>query len=136
MPYITIAERIGIEKGMKEGIEKGREEGREEGKLIGEILLAQQILNLTIYAEEELNGKNLEELKSIFKQFKAKLNLTCPSSQLDLKRHKRTFSQCLLNVNKNQKSTIFRRGFVSSNNNITALFTCPESIRRSRAHTK
>ena len=31
MPYITTAERIGIEK--------GREEGREEGKLIGEILL-------------------------------------------------------------------------------------------------
>lgn len=68
MPYITTAERIGIEK--------GREEGREEGKLIGEIVLAQQILNLTIYTEEELKGKSLEELKSIVEQFKAKLNLT------------------------------------------------------------
>jgi len=72
MPYITTAERIGIEKGRKEG----REEGREEGKLIGEILLAQQILNLTIHAEEELKGKTIEELESIVEQFKAKLNLT------------------------------------------------------------
>ena len=33
-------------------------------------------MNLTIYAEEELEGKSLEELKSIVEQFKAKLNLT------------------------------------------------------------
>lgn len=43
MPYITTAERIGIEKGLAEGLakglaeglEKGREEGREEGLQAG-----------------------------------------------------------------------------------------------------
>jgi hypothetical protein len=35
MPYITTAERVGIEKGLAEGLAKGREEGREEGLLTG-----------------------------------------------------------------------------------------------------
>lgn len=68
MPYITTAERIGIEKGLQQG--------REEGKLIGEILLAQRLLALTIYTEEELQAKSLDELESIFEQFKIKLKLT------------------------------------------------------------
>ncbi|HET6879838.1 MAG TPA: hypothetical protein VFI31_06775, partial [Pirellulales bacterium] len=35
MPYITTAERVGLEKGLAEGLAKGREEGREEGLLAG-----------------------------------------------------------------------------------------------------
>ena len=35
-----------------------------------------QLLNLMIYAEEELKKKSLDELESIVEQFKAKLNLT------------------------------------------------------------
>ena len=31
MPYITSAERIGIEKGIVKGMEKGMEKGRNEG---------------------------------------------------------------------------------------------------------
>ena len=31
MPYITTAERVGLEKGLAEGLAKGREEGLEEG---------------------------------------------------------------------------------------------------------
>ena len=43
--------------------------------MIEEILLAQQILKLTIYTEEEFEEKSLEELESIVEQFKVKLNL-------------------------------------------------------------
>ena len=70
MPYITTAERIGIEK--------GRKEGQKEGKLIGEILLAQRLLALTIYTEEELQAKSLDALKEVVKQFEAKLKLATP----------------------------------------------------------
>jgi hypothetical protein len=67
MPYITTAERIGREKGLKEG--------RKEGKLIGEILFAQRVLKLTIYDEDELQRKSLEELARIVEQFEVKLTL-------------------------------------------------------------
>ena len=73
MQYITTAERIGIKKGKEEGIKEGIQQGRKEGKLIGEILFAQRILNLTIYSEEELEQKSLEELKTILENFEAKL---------------------------------------------------------------
>lgn len=33
MPFITAAERYGLEKGLAEGLAKGREEGRQEGRL-------------------------------------------------------------------------------------------------------
>ncbi len=94
MPYITTAERIGrtkglaegLEKGKKEGLEKGKKEGLEKGTLIGEILLAQRILRLTIYSKEELEGKSLEELKDFFAKFEAKLKL--PESQSQEKKEK------------------------------------------------
>lgn len=35
MPYISTAERVGLEKGLAQGLAKGREEGREEGLLAG-----------------------------------------------------------------------------------------------------
>lgn len=67
MPYITIAERIGEERGIQQGEEKG--------KLIGRILLSQQILKLEIYDEDELEMKNLEELHALVKEFETNLAL-------------------------------------------------------------
>jgi predicted transposase YdaD len=69
MPYITTAERIGQEKGREEG----RQEGIQKGTLIGEILLAQRILHLTVYSQEELEQKALDELKRLVEKFEAKL---------------------------------------------------------------
>ena len=85
MPFMSIAERIGMEKGLKqgreEGWEEGREEGREEGKLIGEILLAQRVLGLTIYDEKELKQKDLDELRRLAGQFESKLSLSREGGQ-------------------------------------------------------
>ena len=32
MPYVTSAERVGIQKGLQQGLEQGRQEGRKEGE--------------------------------------------------------------------------------------------------------
>jgi flagellar biosynthesis/type III secretory pathway protein FliH len=32
MPYVTSAERFGIEKGLQQGLQQGRQEGRQEGR--------------------------------------------------------------------------------------------------------
>jgi len=110
MRYVTTAERIGMKKGKLIGeilmaqrilrlpdyseeeleakkldelksifeerpyIKAAEPVGREQERLIGEILMAQRILRLSDYSEEELEGKNLDELKSIFKKIEAKLN--------------------------------------------------------------
>ena len=42
---------------------------------MGEILLAQRMLKLTVYDEEELQRQSLEELARIVAQFEAKLNV-------------------------------------------------------------
>jgi len=31
MPYVTSAERFGIEKGLQQGLQQGRQEGRQQG---------------------------------------------------------------------------------------------------------
>ncbi len=77
MQYITTAERIGMEKGWQKGQEdgwqKGREEGLKKGTVVGEILLAQRFLKLTIYSQEELELKSLGELQVIFQSMDAEL---------------------------------------------------------------
>ncbi len=65
---MTIADQL-----RKEGLEQGRKEGVEKGRVIGEILLAQRILNLIIYSQEELERKSLKDLKSLFQNMEAKL---------------------------------------------------------------
>ena len=35
MPYVTYAERVGLERGLAQGIEQGREQGREQGEIRG-----------------------------------------------------------------------------------------------------
>jgi predicted transposase/invertase (TIGR01784 family) len=66
---MTIAEQL-----RQEGMEKGLQRGRQEGKFIGEILLTQRMLALTIYDEEELERKSLDELRSILASMKAKFS--------------------------------------------------------------
>lgn len=73
MPYITTAERIGLKKGLEQGRQEGRQEGIRKGTLIGEILLAQRLLQLTIYSQEELEQKPLDELKRLVETFETKL---------------------------------------------------------------
>ncbi len=52
-----------IQAAKNEGIAEGKLEGKAEGKLIGEILMAQRILKLSLYSQEELERKNTGELK-------------------------------------------------------------------------
>lgn len=79
MPYITTAERIGLKKGREEGRQKGRQEGILEGirkgKRIGEILFAQRMLGLTIYSQEELEQKELDELEGLVEKFEKQLSV-------------------------------------------------------------
>jgi len=52
---------------------EGRTEGRTEGRLIGEILMAQRILKRPVWSEEELAGKDIEELKQIVAEIESRL---------------------------------------------------------------
>ncbi len=68
MPYVTTAERIGMEKGVAQGIEKGVAQGIEKGRLIGEILMAQRVLKQGRYTQESLKKKTEDELRVIHRQ--------------------------------------------------------------------
>ncbi|MCP4104133.1 MAG: hypothetical protein GY749_01125 [Desulfobacteraceae bacterium] len=57
--------------------EEGKTEGKTEGEVIGEIMLAQRILKKSVYSREQLESKSVDELKSIFAEIEAKLNITC-----------------------------------------------------------
>lgn len=65
MPYISTAERIGIEKGLEKGLEKGN--------LIGRISLGQQLLKLFRYSKEELEKKSLKQLNAIWGRIEKKM---------------------------------------------------------------
>ena len=57
MPYVTTAERIGMEKGMEKGREKGREEGKKEtarNLLLLDILTEGQIAQAAELSVEEV----------------------------------------------------------------------------------
>jgi len=72
---MTLAEQLRTE-GRQEGRREGQREGRQEGKYIGKILFAQRVLALTVYDEEELEQKSLDELKSILAGMEAKISET------------------------------------------------------------
>ncbi|CAN2041178.1 Cytosolic protein [Candidatus Magnetomoraceae bacterium gMMP-15] len=72
MQYITTAERIGIKKGVQQGLQQGRN----QGTLIGQILLAQKLINLSAYSQQELESKDINELKKVFADIEKKLNIT------------------------------------------------------------
>ena len=69
---MTIAEQL-LTEGRKKGIDEGLEKGLEKGTIIGEILLAQRILKLTIFTQEELEQKRLDDLHEIFASLETKL---------------------------------------------------------------
>ncbi len=60
MRFINIAERTGIKK----------------GKLIGEILMAQRIKKWENYSSDDLEKKDMDELKSIFAEIEKKLKIS------------------------------------------------------------
>ncbi len=61
-----------IQAAKNEGIAEGKLEGKAEGKLIGEILMAQRILKLSLYSQEELERRNAEELKKILSEIEGR----------------------------------------------------------------
>ena len=68
MPYVTTAERIGIEKGLEKGMEKGMEKGIEKGGLIGEIMLAQRLSGKIRYSKDALKEMEDEALSRIHRE--------------------------------------------------------------------
>ena len=44
MPYVTSAERFGIEKGLQQGLQQGRQEGRQEGRHEEAVVFLQRLL--------------------------------------------------------------------------------------------
>ncbi len=66
MPYITTAERIGIEKGIKQG----RKEGITKGEVIGEIRMAQRMLKRPISSQKELAQKSITTLRKRLQELK------------------------------------------------------------------
>ena len=44
MPYVTSAERIGVERGKQEGLEQGRVEGKQQGRVEGKRLAVREIV--------------------------------------------------------------------------------------------
>ena len=67
---------IGKQEGLFEGRELGREQGIRQGELIGEIRLAQRILNKEVSPLETLRSKPLAELETVFKKLDAELKKT------------------------------------------------------------
>jgi flagellar biosynthesis/type III secretory pathway protein FliH len=73
MPYVTSAERFGIEKGLQQGLQQGRQEGRQEGRQKGrqegeaallQSLLARRFGALPDFVRIRLDGATVEQLES------------------------------------------------------------------------
>ena len=77
MPYVTSAERFGIEKGLQQGLQQGRQEGRQEGRQQGrqegrqegeaallQSLLARRFGALPDSVRIRLDGATVEQLES------------------------------------------------------------------------
>jgi hypothetical protein len=60
MPYVTSAERLGMERGMERGMEKGME----KGELIGGIRVAQLMKGLPMSDRKELKNLSIDDLKN------------------------------------------------------------------------
>jgi hypothetical protein len=69
MPYITTAERIGIEKGIKEGEKRGLN----KGEVIGEIRATQKFLKRPVTPIAQLARKSLKTLKAMLQELEGEL---------------------------------------------------------------
>ena len=56
-----------------QGEARGEARGKAKGRLIGQILLAQRILKQTTYSEEELEGKDMEELETLCSEIESRV---------------------------------------------------------------
>ncbi len=74
MPYITTAERIGMEK----GIEKGMQRGLNKGEVIGEIRATQRFLKQPVTPVSQLVPKSLKSLKAMLKGLENELETATP----------------------------------------------------------
>jgi len=54
---------------------EGEAKGKEKGKLIGEILLCQRLLKQSLYSQETLEARSVEELKHISAELQVKLTV-------------------------------------------------------------
>ncbi len=65
MPYVTSAERFGIEKGLQQGRQEGRQQGRQEGEAaLLQSLLARRFGALPDSVRIRLDGATVEQLES------------------------------------------------------------------------
>lgn len=78
MPYVTTAERIGLEKGMKKGIQKGIEKGVRKGKKEGKreqaLLTAGHLLALGVLTEDQIamaTELGVEEIRRLKRELAA-----------------------------------------------------------------
>ena len=60
MPYVTSAERIGIQKGLQQGLEQGRQEGRQEGRKEGEAAILLRQITLKFGTPSEVVRARIE----------------------------------------------------------------------------
>ena len=60
-------------QGEARGEARGKARGKAKGRLIGQILLAQRILKQTTYSEEELEGKDMEELETLCSEIESRV---------------------------------------------------------------
>jgi len=67
---------MGKQEGLFEGQEIGREQGIRHGEMIGEIRLAQRLLNKEVSSREMLSSRPLAELEILFKKLDAELKKT------------------------------------------------------------
>lgn len=72
MPFMTIAERIGMEK----GLEQGEKRGLNKGEIIGEIRATQKFLKRPITPTSQLAPKSLKALKALLKELEGELAQT------------------------------------------------------------
>jgi len=61
MPYVTSAERIGIQKGLEQGRQEGRQEGRQVGRKEGEAAILLRLIALKFGSPTEEVRARIEE---------------------------------------------------------------------------
>ena len=72
---MTIADQLrqeGYEQAMS-AVHLTIQKSRQEGALIGEILLAQRILKVQRFSQQDLEARSLEELQQIFAELETQL---------------------------------------------------------------
>ena len=78
MPYMTIAERIGFEKGIEQGEKQGEKRGLNKGEVIGKIRATQRFLKQPVTPVLQLVPKSLKSLKAMLKELEKELEIANP----------------------------------------------------------